>query len=55
MCMQVAELKGGDVQVCVLCVAGGGAPGEGVVATGLEDGSVKLWDIGRETTTVTLR
>ena len=47
---QVGELNGGGGEVCVLCLSGDGQ----VLAAGLEDGSVVLWDMA-STTMLTLR
>jgi len=54
---QVGELPGDKEEVCVLCARPKetGALGEAVLATGLQNGSVKLWELPKQTLTVTLR
>lgn len=48
---QVGELKGGDVEVGVVCLSHDGT----LLGVGLEDGSVVLWDLHKQTSSVTLK
>ncbi len=48
---QVGELKGSDVEVGVVCLSGD----QRVLAAGLEDGSVTLWDVQKQIIKVTLK
>ena len=53
----MGELGGGSEEVCVLCIRPKGAAGseEAVIATGLQNGAIKLWELPKQTMTITLR